>query len=313
MNFKSLPQLLDYFKDEETCVAYYEEIRWQGNPVCPHCGSENPYKTTRGYKCSNNECYKKFTVKVGTIFENSKIPFRIWFASIFLATNHKKGISSVQLASDLGITQKTAWFVLHRIREMLKDKAPQMLGENNMVETDTAYIGGKENNKHIKKRRSNENLALTNDGKPYVPKKAVIGIIERNGNVVLKYIPREDKKNMRDFIKTHVPKGSTIYSDEAKVFHQLKKYYTHKSVKHALSLYVDGDVHTNTIENFWSLLKRGLYGIYHQVSDKHLERYLDEFSARFNTRSLTTQERFENFLVDSESYLSHKRLTKKAI
>jgi len=313
MNFKSLPQLLDYFKDEETCVAYYEEIRWQGNPVCPHCGSENPYKTTRGYKCSNNECYKKFTVKVGTIFENSKIPFRIWFASIFLATNHKKGISSVQLASDLGITQKTAWFVLHRIREMLKDKAPQMLGENNMVETDTAYIGRKENNKHIKKRRSNENLALTNDGKPYVPKKAVIGIIERNGNVVLKYIPREDKKNMRDFIKTHVPKGSTIYSDEAKVFHQLKKYYTHKSVKHALSLYVDGDVHTNTIENFWSLLKRGLYGIYHQVSDKHLERYLDEFSARFNTRSLTTQERFENFLVDSESYLSHKRLTKKAI
>ena len=116
---------------------------------------------------------------------------------------------------------------------------------------------------------------------------------------------------MRDFIKTHVPKGSTIYSDEASVFKQLKKYYTHKSVKHALNLYVDGDVHTNTIENFWSLLKRGLYGIYHQVSDKHLERYLDEFSARFNTRSLTSQERFENFLVESESYLSYKNLTSK--
>lgn len=128
MNFKSLPQLLDHFREEKTCVEYYANLRWGGNPVCPHCDSENPYNTTRGYKCSNNECYKKFTVETGTIFENSKIPFRIWFASIWLATSHKKGISSVQLALDLGLTQKTAWFVLHRIREMLKDKAPKMLG-----------------------------------------------------------------------------------------------------------------------------------------------------------------------------------------
>ena len=126
MNFKSLPQLLDYYKDEATCIEYYENIRWGGNPVRPHCGSENPYKTNRGYKCSNNECYKKFTVKVGAIFENSKVPFRIWFAPIYLATSHKKGISSVQLALDLEITKRTAWFVLHRIREMLRDKAPKI-------------------------------------------------------------------------------------------------------------------------------------------------------------------------------------------
>src|SRR5687767_3114477 len=141
MNFKSLIELQDYFKDEKTCIEYYEQIRWNGNPVCPHCGSEKPYRTNRGFKCSNNKCYKKFTVKVGTIFDNSKIPFRTWFAAIFLATNHKKGISSLQLASDLNITQKTAWFILHRVREMLKVNAPQMVGgEGTMVEADETYI-----------------------------------------------------------------------------------------------------------------------------------------------------------------------------
>ena len=309
MNFKSLPQLLDFFKEENTCIEYYEQIRWDGNPVCPHCDSERVYKTNRGYKCANPECYKKFTVKVGTIFENSKISFRIWFASIWLATSHKKGISSVQLALDLGLTQKTAWFVLHRIREMLKDKAPQMLGENNMVEVDEAYIGGKESNKHINKKRSYYDKALTNEGKPFTLKKTVVGIIERNGNVVLKHVPNAELRNMGAFISKHVPHGSTIYSDEAPVYSHLKRYYTHDSVKHALNIYVEGNVHTNTIENFWSVLKRGLYGIYHQVSEKHLERYLDEFSARFNTRSLTSNERFVKFLCDSESVLSYKKLT----
>lgn len=308
MNFKSLPELLDYFREEKTCIEYYEKLRWNGNPVCPHCGAENPYKTNRGYKCSDSDCHKKFTVRVGTIFENSKIKFRIWFAAIYLATTHKKGISSVQLALDLGITQKTAWFVLHRIREMLKDKAPQMLGENKMVEADEAYIGGIEKNKHYGRQRSRENLSLTNDGKPFKDKKVVVGIIERNGNVVLKYIPRADKKNMVEFIEKHVPENSTIYTDESKVYKQLHKTYTHDSVKHALSIYVEGGVHTNTIENFWSVLKRGLYGVYHQVSDKHISRYLDEFAARFNTRHISGNERFDNFLCQSESTLSYKQL-----
>ena len=247
---------------------------------------------------------------MGTIFENSKISFRIWFAAIWLATEHKKGISSVQLAIDLGITQKTAWFVLHRIREMLRDKAPQMLGESEATEIDATYVGGKEGNKHFPKKRSKDHNLITNEGKVYKPKKAILGIIERNGKVALKYVSGETTSNMVDFVKTHVPQDSTIYSDEAAAYKQLKKTYKHDNVKHSLNIYVEGQVHTNTIENFWSVLKRGLYGVYHQVSDKHISRYLDEYAARFNNRSLTSNERFNQFLEGSESVLPYKALIK---
>jgi transposase-like protein len=311
MNFKSLPQLLDHFKEEETCIEYYAELRWGGNPVCPHCGSESPYKTNRGYKCSYNECYKKFTVKTGTIFENSKIKFRIWFASIWLATSHKKGISSVQLALDLGITQKTAWFVLHRIREMLKDKAPTMLGENNMVEIDEAYIGGKEQNKHTSKRRSDIYLHLKNDGTPFTPKTMVVGFIERKGKVVLKKVNRAIQYEVQPLIDIYVKHGSEVHTDESSIYRNLGSTHNHSTVVHSARQYVVGNVHTNTIENFWSVLKRGLYGVYHHVSEKHFERYLDEYAARFNTRNLTSNQRFVNFLTQCESVLTYNKLTAK--
>lgn len=311
MAFTSIIQLLNHFDTEEKCIAHYEQLRWGDNPTCPHCEAEKPYKTNRGYKCRNKECHKKFTVKVGTIFENSKIPFRVWFAAVYLCTTSKKGISSVQLATQLGVTQKTAWFVLHRIREMLKDKAPQMLGKDAPVETDATFIGGKEKNRHYSKKKSQDNPELANDGTKYNAKKAVLGVIERDGKVVLKYVSGETKENMQAFIKEHVPAGSKVYTDEFKGYKHLGDKYVHETVKHSLSLYVAGDCHTNTIESFWSILKRGIYGIYHQVSDKHLEKYLNEFAARYNTRSLDPSGRFNKFLAESEIRLSYDTLIQK--
>lgn len=310
MNFKSLFDILDYFKDEKTGIEYCEQMRWNGNPTCPHCGSEKPYKTNRGWKCSNKECHKKFTVKVGTIFENSKVSFRIWFAAIYLVTTSKKGISSVQLASQLNITQKTAWFVLHRIREMLKEKSPAMLGENNPVEIDETYVGGKEKNKHYLKKRSEEDKNKTNEGNEYVPKKTVIGIIERDGKVVLKHIDGATKESLQNAIEDSVLDGSKIYTDEYVGYRSLSAKYDHDTVNHSLSIYVDGDIHTNTLENFWSILKRGIYGIYHFVSSKHLERYLHEFGSRHNNRLQPNAVSFKDYVQNMEGYLSYKRLTK---
>lgn len=312
MNFKNLTQLLDYFKDEKTCIKYYAKLRWNGKPSCPHCASEKPYVTTRGYKCSNNDCNKKFTVKVGTIFENSKIPFRIWFAAIYLCTSSKKGVSSVLLAEQLGITQKTAWFVLHRIREMLKNQAPQMLGGNGKtVEADETYIGGREENRHTKKRRSDTDPELANDGTLYNKKKIVVGMVERGGKVVVKLIPNAKAENMVPFIQDNVEQGTHVCTDEHTSYSQLHRLYSHSTVTHSLRVYKVGNTHTNTIENFWSVLKRGLYGIYHQVSERHLEAYLHEFTARYNSRDISSFERFDNFLADSEGGILYKNLIRK--
>lgn len=298
MQFKSLPQLLDYFKEESTGIAYYENLRWNGKPVCPHCGiDKTPYRTNRGFKCSDKDCAKKFTVKTGTIFDNSKISFRIWFAAIFLAGSNRKGISSLQLSRELGITQKTAWFVLHRVREMLTTNAPTMVGGT--VEADETYIGGKEKNKHASKRRK--------AGEPD-NKRVVLGVIERDGKVVLKYVPNATSDNMVPFIKQHVSEGSTLYTDEFVSYKKLASDYTHGTINHSLRIYVHGDIHTNTIENFWSVLKRGIYGIYHNVSEKHLDRYLNEFASRFNKRKVSEQAKFEKFLTQSEKRLKYKNL-----
>lgn len=180
--FKTLIQLQEYFKDENTCRAYLEAQRWGDNVTCPHCRSTKVYRTVRKrrdgsnvneYKCGDKACRKKFSVLVGTIFEESKIPLKVWFSAIYLCTAHKKGISSCQLARDLGITQKTAWFVLHRVREMLKEKNPALL--DNMVEIDETYIGGKDKNRHGHKRSSE-----VFGGNPKTP---VLGIIQRGGDI----------------------------------------------------------------------------------------------------------------------------------
>lgn len=301
--FKTLPQLLDYFKDEQTCREYLEQQRWNGEPVCPFCNTKNPYRTNRGFKCRNKECYKKFTVTVGTIYENSKVPLRTWFAAVYLCTSSKKGISSLQLHRQLGVTQKTAWFILHRIREMLRAKAPHML--RNEVQIDETYIGGKTLNKHASKRGTKK--------AEHEAKTPVIGIVETGGKVVVEVSEWVSKKAVKKIIDKHVAPSSTMVTDGYAMYAYLGRgtQFTHVVVDHKSGQYVNGGFHTNGIENFWSLLKRGIIGIFHQVSPWHLQRYCDEFAARYNTRGLKDAERFILSLQNSEGRLKYNQLIGK--
>jgi transposase-like protein len=310
MNFKNLTECLDYFKDEETCIAYLEQQRWGGTPACPFCGVINPYRTNRGFKCREKTCGKKFTVKVGTIYENSKISLRNWFAVGYLCLSSKKGISSLQLSRQLGIM---AWFVLHRLREMLKDKAPQML--RGSVQIDETYTGGKIGNKHKSKVAK---LKLEQGGKGLYgrsdTKTPIFGIVETGGKVVVTVTQWVTKKNAKDLIDRHVAEGATITTDGYTMYAFLGKddKFKHVMVDHQAGQYVNGGFHTNGIENFWSLLKRGIIGIFHQVSPQHLQRYCDEFAARYNTRKIKDNERFELYVQQCNGRLKYRELIGKA-
>ena len=260
--FKNLIELQKYFSNEDACWDYLESLRWNGETACPHCGSVKYYKfkNSRTYKCK--DCKKKFNAKTGSIFENTKIPLSKWFVSIYLATSHKKGISSLQLSKDIGVTQKTAWFILHRIREMLKSKAPYML--NSTVEIDETYVGGKERNKHISIRKRHTG---------YVNKTMVFAILERKGNVWTTMVKGVSGKELKPIIRERVDTSTKIITDGFGAYAGLEKDYSHEIVNHETNEYVRGDIHTNTIEGFFSQLKRGIYGIYHSVSPKHLHRY----------------------------------------
>jgi len=327
--FKSLLQVLDYFKEETTCKNYLAQQRWGETPCCPHCGNTKTWKTNRGFTCAAKQCSQKFTVTTGTIFENTKLPLRLWFATIYICTAHKKGISSLQLSRDLNITQKTAWFLLHRVREMLANNAPQML-ENN-VEIDETYVGGKNANRHANKKKEGTQGRSAADKTPVlgIAQKQITEIVVRDHKVIPGKLVKEkiilqpsqvsctvvkdtQAETIVPIMLAQVTANSKVVTDAYRAYSSLAANYQHIAIKHTEGNYITiGDDHTNTIEGFWSLLKRGIIGIYHQVSPKHLHRYCNEFTFRYNSRLIKDVVRFEGSFSQVHTRLTYKELIAK--
>lgn len=276
---KTLLEAVKFFDDYENCHRYMIAARWPDGVVhCPICGSAHVtyMANTRRWKCYGKHPRPQFTLKVGTIFEDSPIPLSKWLPTVWLLTCCKNGISSYEVARALGVTQKTAWFMLHRVRKALQSGTFVKLGGE--VEVDETFIGGKARNMHIAQRRRR----ITGTGGK--DKAMVVGFVERGGKIQTTVIENRKKRILQDEVKNRVEAGSALYTDELRSYDGLEGEYAHKVINHAVA-YVDGRVHTNTLENFWSLLKRGIHGTYVSVEPFHLHRYLDEQTFRYNNRS----------------------------
>jgi transposase-like protein len=279
---KSLQQAIVYFSNPDNCTQYLAVRRWPNGVICPGCGSERvSYNAARRtWKCSTHHSRREFSVKVGTIFEDSPIPLDKWLAATWMLTNCKNGISSYEVGRDLKVTQRTAWFMLHRIRLALQGTSLVKLGgSGSEVEVDETFIGGAARfmNPERKKRKITE--------RGVKDKLAVVGILERGGNVRTAVVPNRRKAHLQGHIRANVEPGGAVYTDALMSYIGLgAQGYMHKVIDHA-ERYVDGKIHTNGLENFWSLLKRGLKGTYVSVEPFHLFRYLDEQAFRYNNRA----------------------------
>ena len=312
--FHSLLQMIDTLHTEEDCRQYLEDMRWGGEPVCPHCGSisKHHYKLTQNgtfkglYKCK--DCRERFTVLQGTMFEGSHVPLKKWFYAIYIFLSHKKGISSVQLAKDIQVTQKTAWFMLSRIRKNLKDDDATF---DDMTQVDETYMGGKTSDKHQRRKKYKASKTGKKDmGRSVETKAPIFGMVS-DGKVYAQVVPDAQAETLLPIIKERVKKGSTVITDGLTSYNQLSKDYTHKVILHSKRIYCVDGFHTNSIEGFWSHIKRGILGIYHMVSKKHLPKYCKEFVFRYNTRELTDGERFNQFLQGKTERLYYGELLMK--
>lgn len=298
--FKSILTFQKEFDTDEKCRQHLELSRWGGTPCCPFCASIGVHRFPNGKTFKCRDCRKKFSVTVGTIYENTKIPLNKWYLAQYILCVHSKGISSLQLAVMLDVTQKTAWFLNHRIREMLTDKDPELL--SGIVEVDETYIGGKEANKHESKKSKTRG---------HDTKTMVIGAVQRGGTVKAKVIPETTTEHIEKFIDETIELNSNMVTDEHSAYNRVHLKYRHDKINHSSKEYVRGHVHTNTIEGFWSLLKRQITGIHHFVSAKHLQRYCNEGSYRYNNKALTQDERFADIVTNCEGRLKYSQLINK--
>ena len=274
----TLIKVLRIFPDDATSEKWFESQRWSDGIYCPRCGSfniqEGAKHKTMAHRC--RDCRKFFSVKIGTVMEASNLGYQVWALAMYLLQTGLKGQSSMKLHRDIGITQKSAWHLAHRIRECWSDETEQFTGP---VEVDETCIGGKEKNKHSDKKLKS--------GRGAVGKAVVIGAKDRATNAVsAAVIKNADAYTLEGFVKDHAAAGATVYTDDAKAYNDIP--FHHETVKHSVGEYVKDMAHTQGIESFWSLLKRGYHGTYHHMSEKHLGRYVDEFSGRNNDRRADT-------------------------
>lgn len=283
--------LLKMFPTEQACIDYFEEHRWKGKPVSPFDPDSQIYECANNrYRCKNTGKY--FSVRTGTVFANSKIPLQKSFLAFYLLSSRKKGISSHQLARDISITQKSAWFLLNRLRKAFEHPDFQTMLKN-VVEIDETFIGGKNGNRHWDKK------VPRCQGRSWADKTPVLGILERNGNLITQVVPNTQQNTLEPIIRTKIEKGSEVYTDEWFAYDNLYRNYNHQIVNHRIKQYVKGKVSTNSVENRWSHLKRMVYGTYHWISKKHIQKYLNEFTLRNNTRQYGDKERFDLVLLST--------------
>ena len=281
----TLFEVAQKFADEDAAIAYLESVRWPDGPHCPDCGSFNVQANIRHKTMTHRcrDCPRKpfFSLRKGTIMQSSKLPYRVWAVGVYLFTTNLKGISSLKLHRELGIGQKTAWFMLQGLRKAAENQEPMFSGP---AEVDETYFGGKRKNMSKSKR-------ATMTGRGTAGKTAVVGVKDRTtGKVAAEFVHSTDSETLQGFVRYQVKVGSTVYTDDASAYVGLTDY-AHSSVKHSVGEYVkEIDIHTNGIESLWSMFKRGFVGTYHKMSPKHLNRYVAEFTYRHNVRESDTMD-----------------------
>lgn len=299
IQFKSMAEMRRALPTEKKCLTYLEKILWPDGPVSPFDPTSKVYKRGDGtYRCKNTG--KNFNVKVGTMFENTKLPLKTWFEAIYFLTIHKKGVSATQLMTSLHVTLKTAWFLEHRIRECYEYNGGKLDGE---VELDETFVGGKNKNRHKNKK------AHKCQGRAFVDKVLVFGAMQRNGRVVCRVLKNTSWRQLTPAVLRNVKRSVTLYMDEWCGYNKIQKFYTHHVVDHGHGIYVDGGAYTNTIEAFGgNYCKRSINGIYNRISRKHMQRYFNEFSFRYNTKGLTPSETIQEVILNCRHRLTYKQL-----